>query len=75
MSFVRIVNNYEKVFRLGKKIIKHKETINFIPPEKRDIEFVKQEKRIDQFFESIKNAEKDLEKNKNSINNYWTGLS
>ena len=75
MSFRRIVKNYENVFKLGKQIIKHKEAISFIPPEKRDAEFIKQEKRIDQFFDSIKYAEKDLEKNKDSINSYWTGLS
>ena len=75
MSFVRVVKNYGKVFNLGKQIIKHKEAINFIPPEKRDEEFIKQEKRIDEFFESIKNAEKDWKKNKDSINTYWTGLS
>ena len=75
MSFVRVVKNYEKVFKLGRQIIKHKEAINFIAPEKRDEEFIKQEKRIDQFFESTKKAENDWKKNKNSINSYWTGLS
>ena len=54
MSFVRVVKNYEKVFKLGRQIIKHKESINFIAPEKRDEEFIKQEKRMDQFFKSVK---------------------
>ena len=75
MSFVRIVKNYEKVYKLGRSIIKHKETINFIAPEKRDEEFMKQEKRIDEFFESIKKADKDWKLNSRSIDSYWTGLS
>jgi len=75
MSFVRIVNNYGKVFKLGREIIKHKEKICFIAPENKDEEFIKQEKRIDDFFECIKKAESDWKKNKNSINTYWTGLS
>tara|TARA_Y100001970_G_scaffold231166_1_gene287257 strand:- start:41 stop:268 length:228 start_codon:yes stop_codon:yes gene_type:complete len=75
MSFTKIVKNYGRVFRLGQDIIKHKEKICFVAPEKKDEEFIKQEKRIDDFFESIKKAENEWKKNQHSINSYWTGLS
>ena len=75
MSFRRIVKNYENIFKLGKQIIKHKETIRFIPPEKKDTEFIKQEIRIQEFSDAIKKAETEWEKSPDSVNTYWTGLS
>ncbi len=75
MSFRRIVKNYENIFKLGKQIIKHKETISFIPPEKKDAEFIKQEIRIQEFSDAIKKAETEWEKSPDSANTYWTGLS
>ena len=74
-SFVQIVKNYENVLRIGKEIIKHKEVVSSIPKSKLDEEFRKQEDLIDSFFNETAVAHREWKKNKNSVNEYWTGLS
>ena len=72
-SFVRIVNNYGRLHKLGKQIINHKKHVNHIPKHKLDIAFNKQEEKIMQFEKLIKTSHKNWKKNKTSINEFWTG--
>ena len=74
-SFIRIVRNYENIFRLGQNIINHKDLVRRCPPEKLSEEFKKQEERIDAFFIETEKAHQKWIKNKTTINEYWTGLS
>ena len=74
-SFISVVNNYEKVYRIGKEIIKHKELVRKSCPKKLDEEFRKQEFRIEQFIKATETADKEWKKNPYSINPYWTGYS
>jgi|MDSV01.3.fsa_nt_gb hypothetical protein len=74
-SFVQIVRNYEKVLRIGSEIIRHKEVVSNLPPERLDAEFKNQEDLIESFFINSDLAHKEWCKNKDSVNEYWTGLS
>ena len=73
--FIQIVKNYEKVGRMGSKIIHHKQFIKSIPASNLGEEYVKQETLIEDFFDAAEKADKELKKDKNSINEFWTGLS
>ena len=73
MSFVRIVNNYGRLHKLGKQIIKHKKNVNHIPKNKMDRAFEKQEEKIRQFEKLIKTSHNNWNKNKTSVNEFWTG--
>ena len=73
MSFVRIVNNYGRLYKLGKKIIKHKQNITHIPRNKLNSAFEKQEVNIEKFEKLTKRSHNNWKKNKTSINEFWTG--
>lgn len=75
VSFVRIVRNYEKLFRVGQEIINHKDFVRKADPKKLDEEFKKQEERIEIFAKEAENAHIEWKKNPYSTNPYWTGLS
>ena len=74
-SFIKIVRNYEKIYRLGKEIINHKDLVRHVTPAKLDEEFKKQEERIQNFVKLTDNAHKEMEKSPYAVNPYWTGLS
>ena len=74
-SFLRIINNYENISKLGREIIKHKEIISTIPKSDMEIEFIKQENRIQEFSDAIEEANKEWKNNPELVNPYWTGLS
>tara|TARA_B110001450_G_scaffold21575_1_gene19434 strand:- start:929 stop:1129 length:201 start_codon:yes stop_codon:yes gene_type:complete len=61
-SFAKIVRNYEQIYSLGKKIIKRKNLVRFVPPDKLDEEFKKQDRLMEEFGESIKKASLEWEK-------------
>jgi hypothetical protein len=64
MSFAKIVRNYEQISRLGKKIIKKKYLIRYVPSDKLDEEFKKQDRLMEEFDESIKKASLEWEKHR-----------
>lgn len=74
-SFLKILNNYKNIYKLGREIIKHKEIISTIPKSDLDAEFMKQENRIQEFSDAIDNANKEWINNPESVHPYWTGLS
>ena len=45
-NFIKIVKNYEIIYRLGHQIINHKDLVRRACPTKLDEEFRKQEERI-----------------------------
>ncbi len=73
MTFNKIIAQYGKVYKLGKKIIKHKHIINNMPQSKIQQEFYKQEQRIHKFIKLTNDANARWKKNNSSINEYWTG--
>jgi len=73
MSFVRIVNNYGRLHKLGKQIINHKKNVNHVPKHKLERAFEKQEEKIREFEKLIKNSHNEWKKKQASINKYWTG--
>jgi hypothetical protein len=74
-SFLRLINNYENISKLGREIIKHKEIISTIPKSEIDIEFIKQENRIQKFSDAIEKTNNEWKNNPELVNPYWTGLS
>ena len=74
-SFLRLINNYENISKLGREIIKHKEIISAIPKSEIDIEFIKQENRIQEFSDAIERTNNEWKNNPELVNPYWTGLS
>ena len=64
MSFAKIVRNYEQISRLGKKIIKCKHLVRYVPSDKLDEEFKKQDRLMKEFDESIKKASLEWEKHR-----------
>ena len=74
-SFVQIVRNYEKVLRIGMEIIRHKEVVSSLPKERLDSAFKNQEDLIESFFINTDLAHNEWRRNKDSVNEYWTGLS
>tara|TARA_B100001142_G_scaffold163280_1_gene163325 strand:- start:939 stop:1169 length:231 start_codon:yes stop_codon:yes gene_type:complete len=74
-NFIKIVRNYENIYKLGHKIINHKDLVKKVAPNKLDEEFRKQENRIQEFVKLTEKANEEWEKNPHSVNTYWTGLS
>ena len=74
-NFVQILRNYEKVLRIGREIIRHKEVVSSLPKERLDAEFQNQEDLIESFFINTDLAHDEWRRNKDSVNEYWTGLS
>ena len=74
-SFITVVKRYENVARLGREIINHKKHVRNIEPKLLDSEFVMQEQRIQDFHKEAKKANKVWNKSKNTIFEFWTGLS
>ena len=74
-NFIKIVRNYEKISRLGRQIIAHKDLARKIHPNKLEEEFIQQELRIQEFISAVKRADKVWRDNPHVINSYWTGLS
>ncbi len=48
-NFIKIVRNYERICRVGKQIIDHKDLVRRAAPSKLDEEFRKQEERKQEF--------------------------
>lgn len=74
-SFKSVIIKYEMLSRLGREIIQHKEKIKHVKPSMLDVEFAKQEKRIEIFHDEAEQCNNYWKKNKNTINEFWTGLS
>lgn len=74
-SFLNVVKNYEKISRLGRKIINHKKKIVKVQPELVEHEQLKQEDRIEMFNKEVNKANKYWRRNTVTVNEYWTGLS
>ena len=74
-NFIKIVRNYENIYRLGHKIINHKDLVRRAAPDTLEEEFRKQEERIQEFIKLTEKANTEWEKNPYSVNPYWTGLS
>ena len=74
-SFLTVVKNYEKLSRLGREIINHKEFVTSMPYEHIHNEHRKQEERIDMFHKQVNKSNKYWRRNKETINEFWTGLS
>ena len=74
-SFLTVVKNYEKLARLGREIIEHKEFVIAMPQERIYEEQMKQENRIEMFNKQVNKSNKYWRKNKETINEFWTGLS
>ena len=66
--FINIVKKYEKVARLGKQIIRHKEKIKRTRP--CVIEMNNQEKRIEEFIKEADDVHRIFKTN--IVNEYWT---
>mgnify|MGYP001179827731 CR=1 FL=1 len=75
ISFKRIVKNYEQAYKLGIKIIEHRNFIRQVPPENLEKEFNKQEERIQKFVKLTEKADEEWKEHPYSINPYWTGYS
>ena len=52
-SFLTVVKNYEKLARLGREIIEHKEFVIAMPQERIYEEQMKQENRIEMFNKQV----------------------
>lgn len=63
-SFAKIVRNYEEIYRIGKKIIKNKNLVRYIPSDKLDEEFKKQDRLMKEFQKTIKKASLEWEKHR-----------
>lgn len=74
-SFITVVKNYERLAALGKEIIKHKDDIKKVKPDMLDMEFKRQEQRLQIFENDAKYVNNFWKNNKNTINEFWTGLS
>lgn len=74
-SFLTVVKNYEKLARLGREIITHKEFVITMPHESIYEEQMKQENRIEMFHKQVNKSNKYWRRNKETINEFWTGLS
>lgn len=74
-SFLTVVKNYEKLARLGREIITHKEFVIAMPQERIYEEQIKQENRIEMFHKQVNKSNKYWRRNKETINEFWTGLS
>lgn len=73
MKFEHILNNYRSIYRLGLKIINHKQQIKYVPSINVDYENNKQQERIEKFEKMIKKSHREWKLNKRCINEYWTG--
>ena len=74
-SFITVAKRYEYLAQIGREIVNHKEHIKHVKPTLLDLEFIKQEQRIQEFHTEAKKANKVWNKSKNSIFEFWTGLS
>ena len=70
-NFIKIVRNYENIYKIGREIISHKELLKHTTPHIIDYELHKQEERIKDFIELTKNTNDYWEKNKTSIIFYY----
>ena len=70
--FIQIVKNYEKISRIGNKIIHHGQFIKSSPSDKVKEEYVKKEQLVEEFLNAIQKADKQWKNNQNSINEFWT---
>jgi hypothetical protein len=74
MKFGHIINNYRSIYRLGMKIIDHKQQINHVHHINIDVENAKQEERIEKFEKMVRTSHREWKLNKKCINEYWTGF-
>jgi hypothetical protein len=74
-SFLTVVKNYEKLSRLGREIINHKEIVIALPVDRIPDEHRRQEERIEMFDKEAIKANRYWKENKITINEFWTGLS
>lgn len=74
-SFITVVKRYENLARIGREIVNHKDQIKYVEPALLDLEFAKQEQRIQDFHTEAKRTNKVWNKSKNTIFEFWTGLS
>ena len=76
MKLEHILNNYRSIYRLGLKIINHKQQIKYVPSINVDYENNKQQERIEKFEKMIKkaiengNLIKDVLTNTGQVTNY-----
>lgn len=73
MSFKNIIKLHGILHRLGKDIMKHKNTVGKLPEHKRSQEFDKQENRIQKFMQLSEQLKRRSKKAYTDINFYWTG--
>ena len=74
MQFKNIVQNYGKLYRIGKLILKHTENLPTICSMQVDKNFEIQHARIMKFEKLALKSSIDWKNSKNSINKYWTGF-
>ena len=73
MKFNNIVNNYGKLYRIGRLIIRHTDNLPTICAKQLDQEFERQQIRIEKFEKLVLQSSRDWSENNESINKYWTG--
>jgi hypothetical protein len=74
-NFIKVVRNYEKVCKLGRDIIAHKDFVRKVKPDKLEQEWAIQEARIQEFVKATNDANEEWKKNPCSVNEFWTGWS
>lgn len=73
MQFRHIVQNYGKLYRIGKLILKHTEPLPTLCSKQLDKNFEIQQMRIEKFETLACKTSTDWTNSKDSINKYWTG--
>ena len=74
MHFRQIVDNYGKLYRIGKLIIRHTNDLKTVCARQLDHDFEKQHARITAFEDLVKKADANWKTSGQSINKYWTGF-
>jgi len=74
MQFKQIVQNYDKLYRIGKLILKHTETLPTVCSKQLDKNFEIQHARIEKFETLAYKTTSEWNNSKESINKYWTGF-